>query len=145
VPRAELACCRARDDGNVTAAQPSRAILRLLSEPAARVGRQLVCLHGAGNRSPTRRAEGICLSGPRDVVWSMPQSDTETAHVNRAACCVRRRLVVRGGDCSEGVPLVENWLEMLPTGREHDVLTVMVLTGVLSPPRLESWPSRYQS
>jgi hypothetical protein len=52
---------------------------------------------------------------------------------------------VRGGDFSEGVPLVGNWLEMLLIGREHDVLPMRVLTGVLSPPRLESWPSRCQS
>jgi hypothetical protein len=58
---------------------------------------------------------------------------------------VNERLVVRGGDLSEGVPLVGNWSEKLPTDREHDVLPVMVLTGVLSPPRLESWPSRCQS
>jgi hypothetical protein len=47
---------------------------------------------------------------------------------------VRRRLV--GG----GVPLVGNWSEMPPTGRKHDVLLVWVLTGVPSPPCLESWP-----
>jgi hypothetical protein len=60
-------------------------------------------------------------------------------------CGMRWRLVVRGGDSSEGVPLVGNWSEKLPTSREQDVLPVMVLTGVLSPPRLESWPSRCQS
>jgi hypothetical protein len=48
-------------------------------------------------------------------------------------------------DLSEGVPLVRKWSEKLPTSREQDVLLVMVLTGVLSPPRLESWPSRCQS
>jgi hypothetical protein len=51
-----------------------------------------------------------------------------------------RGLVVRGGDLSEGVPLAGNWSEMLPTSQEHDVLLVKVLTGVLSLPRLESWP-----
>jgi hypothetical protein len=61
----------------------------------------------------------------------MPQSETGTARANE-------RLFVRGGDCSEEVPLVGNWSEMLPTGREQNVLPVMVLTGVLSPPRLES-------
>jgi hypothetical protein len=62
-------------------------------------------------------------------------------------CRARRRLVVRGGDfscdagtCRGGIPLVGNWSEMLPTGRRLDVLPVWVLTGVLSPPRLESWP-----
>jgi hypothetical protein len=82
VPRVELACCRARDDDDMTAAQPSGAVLRLLSGPAARADRQLVCLHGAGNRFPTRRDEGICVSGPRRVVWPMPQSETETARAN---------------------------------------------------------------
>jgi hypothetical protein len=51
-----------------------------------------------------------------------------------------RRRLVRGGDLSEGIPLVGNWSEMLPTGRKHDVLPVWVLTGVLSLPRHESWP-----
>jgi hypothetical protein len=54
-------------------------------------------------------------------------------------CRARQRLVVRGGDLLEGVPLAGNWSEMLPTSREHDILPVRVLTGVLSLPRLESW------
>jgi hypothetical protein len=58
------------------------------------------------------------------------------------ACRARWRLVVRGEDLSEGVPLVGNWSGKLPTSGEQDVLPVMVLTGVFSPPRLESWPSR---
>jgi hypothetical protein len=91
VPRAELACCIVRDGGDVTAAQPSRAVLRLLSGPAACSGRQLVCLHGAGNRPPTRRGEDVCVSGSRRVSWPTPQSKTETARANK-------RLVVRGGD-----------------------------------------------
>jgi hypothetical protein len=50
--------------------------------------------------------------------------------------------LVRGGDFScetetcRGIPLVGNWSEMLPTSRRLDVLPVWVLTGVLSPPRL---------
>jgi hypothetical protein len=56
----------------------------------------------------------------------------------------RQRLVVRGGDFSEGLPIVGNLSKKLPTSREQDVLPVMVMTGVLSPPRLESWPSRCQ-
>jgi hypothetical protein len=52
----------------------------------------------------------------------------------------RRRLVVRGGDLLEGVPLTGNWSEMLPSSLEHDVLPVRVLTRVLSLPHLESWP-----
>jgi hypothetical protein len=43
---------------------------------------------------------------------------------------------VQGEDSSEGVPLVGNWLEMLPTCQEHDVLLVRALTVVLSPPYL---------
>jgi hypothetical protein len=82
VPRAELACCRVRDDGDVTAAQFSGAVLRLLLGPAARTGCQLVCLHGTGNRSPTRRGEDVCVSGSRRVSWPTPQSETGTAHEN---------------------------------------------------------------
>jgi hypothetical protein len=52
----------------------------------------------------------------------------------------RRRLVMRDGDLSEGIPLVGNWSEMLPTGPNRDVLPVWVLTGVLSLPCLEPWP-----
>jgi hypothetical protein len=60
VPRAELACCRVGDDGDLTAAQPSRAALRLLSGPAG-------ALHGMGTRSPTRRGE---VFAPWDrVAW----------------------------------------------------------------------------
>jgi hypothetical protein len=55
VPRAEFACCRVGDDGDLTAAQLGRAALRLLSGPAACAGRQLVYLHGMGNWPPTRR------------------------------------------------------------------------------------------
>jgi hypothetical protein len=55
-------------------------------------------------------------------------------------CRLRRRLVVRGEELSEGIPLVGNWSEVPPAGQEHDVLLVWVLTGVLSLPRLQSWP-----
>jgi hypothetical protein len=72
VSRAELACYRVGDDGDLTIAQPSRAVLRPLSGPAARSGRQLVCLHGTGNRSPTRRGEGVCISGSCRVAWPAP-------------------------------------------------------------------------
>jgi hypothetical protein len=65
-------CCRVGDDGDVTATQPSRDVLRLLSGPAARTGRQLVRLHGAGNRSPTRRDEGVHILGSRRVAWPTP-------------------------------------------------------------------------
>jgi hypothetical protein len=53
-------------------------------------------------------------------------------------CRARRRLIVRGGNLSEEVPLVGNWSEMLPTGREQDILPVKDLTGVLGPPLPES-------
>jgi hypothetical protein len=72
VPLAELARCRVGDDGDVTVAQPSRAVLRHLSGLAARAGRLLVCLHGTGNRSPTRRGEGVCVSGSCRVAWPRP-------------------------------------------------------------------------
>jgi hypothetical protein len=65
----------------------------------------------------------------------------------------KQRLVVRGGDLScraetsharqrllKGIPLVGNLLEVLPTGQRPDVFPVWVLTGVFSPPQLESWP-----
>jgi hypothetical protein len=69
---AVLACCRVGDDGDLMVAQPSRTVLRPLSGPAARGGRQLVCLHGAVNRSPTRRGEGVCVSGSCRVAWPAP-------------------------------------------------------------------------
>jgi hypothetical protein len=119
VPRGELACCRVRDDGDVMTVQLGRVILRLLSGPAAYTGCQLVCLHGAGNRSSTRRGEDVCVWGLRRASWPTPQSEAET-------CCARRRLVVRGGDCSEEVPLAGNWSEMLPNSREQNNLLVMV-------------------
>jgi hypothetical protein len=51
------------------------------------------------------------------------------ASVGVGGAHARRRLVVRGGDLSEGIPLVGNWLEMLPTGQKHDNLPVWFLTG----------------
>jgi hypothetical protein len=159
VPRVEFAYCRVGGDGDLTATQLSRAALRLLSGPTARAGRQLLWLHGMGNPPPhTRRGGGVRAPGSRHAVRFAPWSETETARANEQLVLrggdlsceaetrrARRRLVVRGGDSSEGVSLVGNWSEKLPTRREQDVLPVMVLTGVLSPPRLESWPSRCQS
>jgi hypothetical protein len=72
VPRAELACYRVGVDGDLTAAQSSRAALRLLSGPAACVGRQLVYLHGTGNRYPTRRGGGVGALGSCHVVRRAP-------------------------------------------------------------------------
>jgi hypothetical protein len=75
-----------RRDGDLMAVQLSRATLRLLSGPTARVGRQLVRLHGMGNRSPTRRGRGVHAR------------DRATWYGLRLGW--RRRLVVRGGDLS---------------------------------------------
>jgi hypothetical protein len=73
--------------------QLTRPALRLLSGLAACTGRQLVCLHGTGNQSPTRRGENVRASGPRRVSWTTPQSESRSA-------CVRWRLLVWGGDFS---------------------------------------------
>jgi hypothetical protein len=64
-----------------------------MSGSAARAGRQLVCLHGMGNRPPTRRGGGVCAPRPRHVVQFAPWLEAETAHVNE-------QLVVRGRDLS---------------------------------------------
>jgi hypothetical protein len=64
---AERACGKVGDDGDGMDVQLSRPTLRLLSGPAARSGRQLVYLHGAGNRSPTRRSEDVRVSGSHRV------------------------------------------------------------------------------
>jgi hypothetical protein len=73
--------------------------------------RQLVHLHGAGNRSPTRYGGGARASGPHRMSWPTHQSESgelmrggnfsceaETSHV-------RRGLVVQGGDSLERIPL----------------------------------------
>jgi hypothetical protein len=56
-------------------------------------------------------------------------------------CKARWRRVGGGPSSGELVEDAPNWSEMLPTSRERDILPVMVLTEVLSLPRLESWPS----
>jgi hypothetical protein len=76
VPRAKLACGRVGDDGDGMDVQLSRPALRLLSGPATHVGRQLVRLHGAENRSPTRRGGGVRVPGSRYVSWPTPQSES---------------------------------------------------------------------
>jgi hypothetical protein len=139
------------------AARLSKAALRLLSELNVRVCRQLVCLHGMGNRRPTRCSGRVHVMRLCHVVRDASWSETESARANELVVVrggdlsceaetslARRRLVVRGGDWSEKLPPVGNLSEKLPTSREQDVLPVMVLTGVLSPPCLESWPSRCQ-
>jgi hypothetical protein len=54
-------------------------------------------------------------------MWAASWSEMESARASELDA-------VRGGDLSE----------KLPTRRKQDVLPVVVLTGVLSPPRLES-------
>jgi hypothetical protein len=134
VPRVEFVCCMVGCDGDMTAARLSRTALRPLSGPAARAGCQLACLHDMGNRRLMRHSGRVHVSRLLHVVWLASWSETESARANE-------QLVVRCGDWSEGVPLVGNLSEKLPTSREQDVLPVMALTGVFSPPRLESWPS----
>jgi hypothetical protein len=63
-------------------------------------------------------------------------------------CRARGRPIVRGADlsceaktCWRRFILVGNLSRKLPTGRNQDVLPVMVLTRVFSPLYLESWPS----
>jgi hypothetical protein len=59
----------------------------------------------------------------------------------RAACHGPRTGRSRRRSCEaetrQGIPLVENWSEMLPIGRRLDVLPVWILAGVLSLPCLE--------
>jgi hypothetical protein len=79
VPRVELACCRVGRDSDLMVTQLSRAALRLLSRLVARAGRQLVHLHGMGNRPPRVVAEvftcrdrttwcGLCLGRRRRLL-----------------------------------------------------------------------------
>jgi hypothetical protein len=79
--------------------QLSRPALRPLLGPAACTGRQLLCLHDAGNRSRTRRGEDVRVSGSRRVSCPTPQSESGTA-------LAWQRLLVRGGDssCEEDTP-----------------------------------------
>jgi hypothetical protein len=116
VPRAKLACGRVGDDGDGMAVQPGR--------PGGGV-------HVLGSM---RRGGCVHVPGSRCVSLPTPQSESGELVRGRVFSCeaetgrARRRLV-RGGDWSEGVPLVGNWSEMLPIGRERDVLPVRVLTG----------------
>jgi hypothetical protein len=83
------------------AARLNRAALRLLSARHTYAGRQLVRLHGMGNRSPTHPGGSVHAPESRHVVWLVPWSEAETRRANE-------QLVVRGGDLSKGVPLVGN-------------------------------------
>jgi hypothetical protein len=150
VPRVESLCCKVRCDDDLKAACLNRAVSRLLSGPTAHACCELVRLHGMRNRCPTHHSGRVHVPGSHHVVrfasWSRRRVLVRTSNLSREAetCRATQRLVVRGGDWSEGVPLVGNLSEKLPTSREQVVLPVMVLTGVLSPPHLESWPSRCQ-
>jgi hypothetical protein len=139
VPLAWLACGSVGGDGDGMVVQLSKPALRLLSGPAACMGSQLVRLDGAG------------IGPPRVVVEAFVPQDRATCHDPR--CSRSWGELARGGDLScetetyrarrrlvGGGPSSGNWSEMLPTSREHDVLPVKVLTGALSPPRIESWP-----
>jgi hypothetical protein len=98
VSRAKLACGKVGDDGDGTMVQQGRPALRLLSGLAACMGRQLVYLHGAGNRSPTRRGGDVRSLGSCCVSCPTPQSESREARAGTETGRARQRLVVRGGD-----------------------------------------------
>jgi hypothetical protein len=129
---AELACGRVGDDGDGMAAQPVRPTLRLLSGQLL-AWPPAVVFAWCGESFPhvrrwwcSRLGLALCAMAHAPVGAGGRSCEAETYRA-------RRRLVVR-------IPLVGNWSEMQPTGRRLDVLPVWVLIGVLSPPRLESWP-----
>jgi hypothetical protein len=107
VPRAKLACGRVGDDVDGMAVQTSKPTLRLLSGPAARMGRQLAYLHGAGIGPPrvvveafVPQARAAC-HGPRPsrsqgkLVWDGDSS------CEAKTCRARQRLVGVGPSCRE--------------------------------------------
>jgi hypothetical protein len=107
VPRLEFVCCRIRDDGDLTAAQLSRATLRLLSGPAARAGRQLVRLHGMGTGPPRIVAEalarldrttwyGLRLGRRRRLLVR-----TSSLSCEAETCRAKQRLIVGGSSNGE--------------------------------------------
>jgi hypothetical protein len=79
----------------------------------------------------------VRVGGGARAGWRLVVSGGEL--LCKAETCRARWWLVGGG------PPVGNWSEMLPSSREHDVLPVRVLTGVLSLPRLESWSWHCQS
>jgi hypothetical protein len=91
VPQLELACCRVGCDGVLMVVQLCRAALRLLSELAARVCRQLVRLHGMGNWHPTCRSGRVYALVQHHVAWTTPWSETARAN---------EQVVVQGRDLS---------------------------------------------
>jgi hypothetical protein len=103
------------------------------SRSPARSCRQMVCLHGVGNRRPTR-----CCGGARASRWRhVRDCSCEQVVVGGEAKTPRAewRLVVRGGDLSEKPPPtpVGDLSGKPPTGRRQDFLPVKVLTGLCSP------------
>jgi hypothetical protein len=54
------------------------------------------------------------------------------------------RLLVWGGNLTEKPPPARDLSGKPPTGRRQDVLPVIVLTRIHSPPYTESWPSHCQ-
>jgi hypothetical protein len=91
------------------AVQLSRPALRLLSGPAARVGRRLVCLQGVGNWFPhaswwrrPRPEVTPCVAAHASVGVGGSPRETET-------CRARRRLVVGGPSSRKLVGGAPNW------------------------------------
>jgi hypothetical protein len=124
VPQAEIVCGRVRDDVDRMAAQPDRPALRLLSGPTAcMTASQCSMVWGIGPPhvsvvvlAPWARAT---CHGPRP---SRSQGEVVLGgdlSCEVATCRARWRHVA-------GIPLVENWSEMLPTGRRLDILPVWV-------------------
>jgi hypothetical protein len=134
VPRAEFACGRVGDDGDVIAAQLVRPALRLLSGRAACMAANY-CICMMWRFVPPYASVVVLMS----YVWAHTLVGTglvvrgEVLSCEAETCRVRRRLVM-------GVPLVGNWSEMQPTGRRLDVLLVWILTRVPSHPCPESLP-----
>jgi hypothetical protein len=126
VPPSKLACGRVGDDVDGMAVQPDRPAVRLLLGPAA-------CMTASWCICMARR-----IVPPRIMVEVLVPQAHVACHGPRTSRS--RGGLVRGGDLSEGIPLVGNWSEMLPTGRNRDALLVWVLTGVLSLPCHKSWP-----
>jgi hypothetical protein len=149
VPRAELACGRVGDDVDGMAVQSNIPALRLLSGPVACMTASWRICMARGIVPP--RILVVVLAPQARAACHSPRTNRSRGELVRGGdlSCeaetsrARWRLVVRlscEAETCRGIPLVGNWSEMLPTSRRLDVLPVWVLTGVLSPPRLESWP-----
>jgi hypothetical protein len=137
VSRAELACGKVGDDGNVMAVQPVSPALRLLAGRAVSCCSRMTWRFAPLHMSVTMLVPCVRAHAPVGTGLIVRGRDLSC---EAETCRARRRLVVRGGDSSWGVPLVGNWSEMQPTGQRLDVLPVRVLTRVLSPPCRESLP-----